>query len=219
MVDKESVEKICEKIREDGDKEIASILEKARSTAADILGKAEAKCDEATEKIMRDAKEKGETESRRLLSSVNIEVRRTKLKAREDVVGVITKKVEEKLAGVRSSAEYTDILTGLVVEAVRGLGGKSFVVYVDRKDLKLLEEKIFPRVREIMAGESAPVSSLQARPLEKSSTGGARVGHPGGNVIYDNTFEARMFRYRDDIRMAIFDEVFYPEDGGETGSA
>ena len=219
MVDKESVEKICEKIREDGDKEIASILEKARSTAADILGKAEAKCDEATEKIMRDAKEKGETESRRLLSSVNIEVRRTKLKAREDVVGVITKKVEEKLAGVRSSAEYTDILTGLVVEAVRGLGGKSFVVYVDRKDLKLLEEKIFPRVREIMAGESAPVSSLQARPLEKSSTGGARVGHPGGNVIYDNTFEARMFRYRDDIRMAIFDEVFYPEDDGETGSA
>jgi hypothetical protein len=38
-------------------------------------------------------------------------------------------------------------------------------------------------------------------------------------VIYDNTFEARMFRYRDDIRMAIFDEVFYPEDDGETGSA
>ena len=219
MVDKDSVEKICGQIREDGDREIASILEKARSTAADILGKAESKCDEATARIMRDAKERGETESRRLLSSVNIEVRRTKLKAREEVVGVITKKVQEELSGMRSSAEYPDILTRLVVEAVRGLEGKSFVVYVDKKDLKLLKEKIFPRVREIMAGESAPVSSLQARPLEKSSAGGARVGHPGGNVIYDNTFEARMFRYRDEIRMAIFDVVFYPEDGGETGSA
>ncbi len=219
MVDKESVEKICGQIREDGDREIASILDKARSTAADILSKAAAKHDEATEKIMRDAREKGEMESRRLLSSVNIEVRRTKLKAREEVVGVITGKVEEELSGIRSSAGYPDILTGLVLEAVRGLEGKSFVIYVDNRDLGLLEEKIFPRVKETMAAESAPVSSLQARPLEKSSAGGARVGHPGGNVIYDNTFEARMFRYRDDIRMAIFDEVFYPEDDGETGSA
>ncbi|MCK4548798.1 MAG: hypothetical protein KAU49_01465 [Candidatus Krumholzibacteria bacterium] len=219
MVDKESVEKICGQIREDGDREIASILDKARSTAADILGKAEAKRDEATGKIMRDAKDRGETESRRLLSSVNIEVRRTKLKAREEVVGAITKKVQEELAGIRSSDDYPDILTQLVVEAILGLEGKSFIVYVDKKDLVLLEEKVFPSVKEKMEAESSPVSSIQARPLEKSSSGGARVGHPGGKVIYDNTFEARMFRYRDDIRMTIFDEVFYSEDDGETGSA
>lgn len=219
MVDKESVEKICGQIKEDGEKEIASILDKARSTAADILGKAQVNRDEATEKIMRDAKERGETESRRLLSSVNIEVRRTKLKAREDVVGVITKKVQEELDGIRGSGDYPDILTSLVVEAILGLEGKSFIVYVDKRDLGILEEKVFPRVKEKMEGESSPVSSLQARQLEKSSAGGARVGHPGGKVIYDNTFEARMFRYRDDIRMTIFDEVFYSEDDGETGSA
>jgi vacuolar-type H+-ATPase subunit E/Vma4 len=219
VVDNESVEKICGQIREDGESEIASILEKARSTAADIVGKAEAARDETAAKIMREARDKGETETRRLLSGVNIEVRRAKLKAREEVVGVITKKVQEKLGGIRESGDYPDILTRLVVEAILGLEGKSFIVYVDRKDLVLLEEKVFPRVRERMEAESAPVSSLQARPLEKSSAGGARVGHPGGKVIYDNTFEARLFRYRDDIRMAIFDEVFHPEDSGETGSA
>jgi vacuolar-type H+-ATPase subunit E/Vma4 len=219
VVDKESVERICEQIREDGEREVASILEKARSTAGDITGKAEAKRDEATESIMRDARERGETESRRLLSSVNIEVRRAKLRAREEVVGVITERVQEKLSSVRSSDEYPDILTRLVIEAIHGLGGKSFVIYVDKKDLDLLEKNIFPRVREALSAESSPISSLQARPLEKSSSGGARVGHPGGNVIYDNTFEARMFRYRDDIRMVIFDEVFYSEESGETGSA
>jgi vacuolar-type H+-ATPase subunit E/Vma4 len=219
VVDNESVERICKQIREDGEREIDSILEKARSTAAEIIGKAEANRDEAAAKIMHEAEEKGKMESRRLLSSVNIEVKRAKLRAREEVVAVITKKVEEALAGIRSTAAYPDILTGLVIEAVRGLEGKSFVVYVDRKDLSMLEEKVFPRIREIMAAESAPVSSLQARPLEKSSAGGARVGHPGGNVIYDNTFEARMFRYRDDVRKVIFDEVFYSEDSGETGIA
>jgi vacuolar-type H+-ATPase subunit E/Vma4 len=219
VVDNESVERICGQIREDGDKEIESILEKARSTAAEIIGKAEATRDEAAAKIMHEAEERGKTESRRLLSSVNIEVRRAKLRAREGVVAVITKKVEEALEKIRSAAGYPDILTGLVIEAVRGLEGKSFVVYVDRRDLGMVEEKVFPRIREIMSAESAPVSSLQARPLEKSSAGGARVGHPGGNVIYDNTFEARMFRYREDIRKVIFDEVFHPEDSGETGSA
>jgi vacuolar-type H+-ATPase subunit E/Vma4 len=219
VVDKESVEKICGQIREDGEKEIASILEKARSTAGDIRAKAEAKRDEAAEKIMREAKERGETESRRLLSSVSIEVRRAKLKSREEVVSVIRKKVEGELGSIRQSDRYPEILGGLVVEAIRGLGGKSFVVYVDKRDLELLESKVFPVVKDSMSADSAPVSSLQARPLEKSSAGGARVGHPGGNVIYDNTFEARMFRYRDDIRMVIFDEVFHKGDGGETGSA
>jgi vacuolar-type H+-ATPase subunit E/Vma4 len=219
VVDKESVEKICGQIKEDGEREIASILEKARSTAADIRGKAEAKRDETAGRILKEAQERGEMESRRLLSSVSIEVRRAKLRAREEVVGVITKKVQGLLEGIRSSEEYPDILTGLVVEAIIGLEGKSFVVYVDKKDLDLLEKTVFPRVKERMAAESAPVSSLQARPLDKSSTGGARVGHPGGKVIYDNTFEARMFRYRDDIRMMIFDEVFYKGDDGESGSA
>ena len=78
MGESESAEKICEQIREDGEREIASILEKARSTAEEIIGKAEAKRDEAAGKIMREAREKGEAESRRLLSSVNIEVRRAK---------------------------------------------------------------------------------------------------------------------------------------------
>jgi vacuolar-type H+-ATPase subunit E/Vma4 len=219
VVDKESVEKICGQIREDGEREIASILEKARSTAAGIRSKAESKRDEVTGKILNEAKERGETESRRLLSSVNIEVRRAKLRAREEVVGVITKKVQDLLEGIRGSDEYPQILTELVIEAIIGLEGKSFVVYVDKKDLELLEKAVFPRVKEKMKEESSPVSSLQARPLDKSSAGGARVGHPGGKVIYDNTFEARMFRYRDDIRMTIFDEVFYKEDGGESGSA
>jgi vacuolar-type H+-ATPase subunit E/Vma4 len=219
VVDKESVEKICGQIREDGDREIASILEKARRTASDILDDAEAKRNEAAEKIMRDARERGKIESRRLLSSVNIEVRRAKLRSREEVVSVIRKRVEEKLAGIRKSAEYPEILTRLVVEAIHGLEGKSFVVYVDKRDLAILEEQVFPRVKKTMEDESSPVSSLQARPLEKSSSGGARVGHPAGKVIYDNTFEARMFRYRDDIRMTIFDEVFYSEDGKGTGSA
>lgn len=219
MVDNESVDKICSQIREDGDREIESILDKARRTAEEITGKAEAQRDEIAGRIMHEAEERGKTESRRLLSSVNIEVRRAKLRAREEVVSVVNGMVEKELKGMRDSKRYPGVLTGLVTEAVRGLEGKSFVVSVDKRDLAMLERDVFPRVKKTMTGEGRPVNSLLARPLEKSSLGGARVGVPGGNVIFDNTFEARMFRFREEIRARIIDEVFYTDEDGESGSA
>ena len=215
MGDNESVDKICAQIEEDGEREIESILEKARGTAADIVAKAEARRDEIAGKILKEARERGASESRRLLSSVNIEVRRARLKAREEVVSEIMKGVEGELGKIRESGDYEDILASLLAEGIRGRDGKSFVVHADRRDIPLIEEKVFPRVKRIMKDESRPVGSMQARPLEKRSAGGVRVGVPGGRVIYDNTFEARMFRYRDAIRTRIFDEVFAEEDAGE----
>lgn len=219
MVDNESIERICGQIREDGEKEIESILDKARRTAGDITGKAEAQKEEIAARIMREAGERGKTESRRLLSSVSIEVRRAKLRAREEVVSVVGGLVEAKLREMRGSERYPGILADLVTEAVRGLDGKSFVVSVDKRDLGLLDAEVFPRVKRAMSAEGRPVNSLQARPLEKSSLGGARVGVPGGNVVFDNTFEARMFRFRDEVRARIIDRVFYADTAGESDSA
>ncbi len=219
MADKESVEKICNQIREDGEKEIKSILDKAEQTASGILESAGKDGEEAAGKIMKEAKAKGEIEHRRLLSSVSIEVRRTKLKAREEVISKIGAKVEERLKGIREDESYIGILAGLVAEAVRALDGGVFQVSVDRRDLKLLEEKVFPRVIETMRAENRQVEKLDATVLEEKSIGGARVGVPGGKVIYDNTFEARMYRMRDDTRNIIFKEVFYPEGSEDSDSA
>lgn len=213
MVDNESVGRICDQIREDGEREIASILGKARSTVAEIVAGAERERDRIAARIMEEARERGQIETRRLLSSVAIEVRRARLRAREEVVSVAEKQVERELQGMRSSHRYPQVLAGLVAEAVRALEGKSFIVHADKRDLELLDREIFPRLKRELSAEGHPVNLLQARPLEKSSLGGARVGVPGGNVIFDNTFEARMFRFRERIRALVIDAVFYAQDG------
>lgn len=219
MVDNESVDKIVSQIREDGEREMKSILEKADQTASEIISKAESQSEAAVEKIRKEALEKGETARRRLLSSVNIEVKRAKLKAREDVVNKAGKMVEELLAGSREKDDYPEVLAGLVVEALRGLDGSEFQVYADRRDVAVLKEKVFPAVIEKMSGEAKEIGSIEALPLEKSSMGGVRVGVPGGKVIYDNTFEARIYRMRDKIRNIIFESVFEPEGSEGSGSA
>ena len=93
------------------------------------------------------------------------------------------------------------------------------MVYVDRRDLGFLESKVFPAVQKIIEENGRNVKGFEAKALEEPSLGGARVGVPGGNVIFDNTFEARMYRLRNTIRSVIFKEVFSPEQSEESGSA
>lgn len=219
MVDNESIDRICSRIREDGEKEIESILEKARQTADGIVARANGAGEAAAGKILKEAKEKGGVARKRLLSSVNLEVKRAKLRAREEIVSAVHEKVERSIADIRKAGDYAAVLTDLAAEAIRTLGGGSFFVSVNREDLELLEKKVFPALRELLKGEGRAISKIEAKPLTKPSSGGVQVGAPGGNVIYDNTFEARIYRLREDIRNIIFEEVFSSGTSEERGSA
>lgn len=208
----ESVDRICEQIREDGAKEVGSIVEKARRSAGEILAKAEAEARKVGERIVKEAEERGELGKKRALSSVSLEVRRIRLRAREEVVSAAMDQVHASIERSRERADYPEVLARLIVEALRALEGGEFVVYADRRDVGALESKVFPLVRKAMQAEGRAVTALAATPLDTESAGGVRVGVPGGNVIYDNTFEARMYRFRDDVRAIIFEGVFSAED-------
>lgn len=208
MVENESVDKICSQIIEDGEKEIESILGKAEETASGIIEKAEEEARRFSAKLLKEAGERGELERRRLLSSVNLEVRRTKLRAREEIVSSVQKKVSEIVKEQRQGDDYAGILAGLITEAIGALDGDHFIVHVDRMDLDLLKGRVFGAVRDAVKRSGRRIAHLEARVLDKPTLGGARVGVPGGKVIFDNTFEARMYRLRDEIRNIIFEEVF-----------
>jgi vacuolar-type H+-ATPase subunit E/Vma4 len=212
LVDQESIDKICQRILEDGEKEISSIIEKAEQTAADIREKAGKRGDEIAEKILKEAGEKGESAQRRLLSSVSLEVKRAKLRAREEVIASIQEKVEDAIRRFRDSEEYPRVLTNNVAEAVRALNKGRFLVYVDPRDVGLLKEKVFPAVLEMMDAEGIKPEGMEAKPLEETTLGGARISVLGGNVIFDNTFEARLYRLRNEVRHIIFEEVFSVEE-------
>ena len=96
----------------------------------------------------------------------------------------------------------------MIAEAISALEGDHLLVYVDSRDLSLLDMKVFAAVRDATSKMGRRVEKLEGRALDTQVLGGARVGVPGGNVIFDNTFEARMYRLRDEIRNTIFEEVF-----------
>ena len=216
MVDNESVKEICNRIKEDGEKEIGSILDKAEKTALEIVKKAEDEKDRIVKEILAKAEEKGLVEQRRQLSGVQIEMKREKLKIREEVITNVMKKVRISLEDARTQSGYSGILRELIIEGIGALGGKSFFIFVDRRDFNLTEKEVIPAVRAEFNGR---IENIEIKELEKESIGGAKIGVPGGNVIYDNRFEARLYRLRDNIRNLIFEEIFSLEGSEGSGSA
>jgi vacuolar-type H+-ATPase subunit E/Vma4 len=216
LVDNESVKEICNRIKEDGEKEIGSILDKAEKTALEIIKKAEDEKDKIVKEILAKAEEKGLVEQRRQLSGVQIEMKREKLKIREEVITNVMKKVRVSLEGARTQSGYSGILRELIIEGIGALGGKSFFVFVDRRDFNLTEKEVIPAVRAEFNGR---IENIEIKELEKESIGGAKIGVPGGNVVYDNRFEARLYRLRDGIRNLIFEEIFSLKGSEGSGSA
>jgi vacuolar-type H+-ATPase subunit E/Vma4 len=212
VAENESVDQICERIRADGQKEIDSILEKARAAAAEIIAKAEEEAKHAGERIVKEAADKGEILKKRSLSSVSLEVKRIRLRAREEVVTAVMEQAKGKIDGSRSRPDYPDILAGLIVEALGYLEGGEFVVYADKRDLGLLSSKTFPAVLKMERGKGRQVTKLEAKELPGPTSGGVRIAVPGASVIYDNIFEARLYRYRDAIRRLIFGGLFSAKD-------
>jgi vacuolar-type H+-ATPase subunit E/Vma4 len=212
LAENDSVDKICEQIREDGAREVNSIIEKAKRTAAEIMTKAEGEAKKVGERIIEEAAEKGELAKKRMLSSVSLEVRRIKLKAREEVVTAVMEMVRGSIDAGRKRPDYAKVLGELTAEAIHVLKGEEFIVFADQRDIALLESAVLPAVKELMKNNGRAVKRIECRALPGATAGGVQVGVPGGNVIFDNTFEARMYRFRDDIRAIIFERIFSAED-------
>jgi len=219
LVDNESVARICDRILEDGENEIKSILDKAEQTAADITGKAEGVSKSTADAVIKEARRKGDLIKRRILSSVNLEVKRAKLKARESIVAEVNGKVEEALGSLRDKPRYAGVLSSMIAESVRALDGENFVIFADRRDIGLIESEVTAAAGKMLEGEGRRVERFEVEALKEAVLGGLRVGVPGGNVIFDNTFEARIYRMQDEIRSIIFDEIFSKEASEEQGSA
>jgi len=207
LVNEESVNEICEQIREDGKREVDSILDKAGRTADGIMEKARTEGEKAAQEIMKDAEAKAQAIKKKILSSVALEAKREKLRLREELFEEVISLVKEKLARLRESKRYPEVLARLALEAIEALGRNEVTVYADRRDIELVRDEVVPAIIGKVKEKGIAVDSITVSELERQVLGGLMVGATGGNVIYDNTFESRIYRMENDIRTIVYREI------------
>jgi V/A-type H+-transporting ATPase subunit E len=168
------------------------------------------------ESILNDARtqgqEKAEITKRKIISSVELEVKRLKLKARGEVIKEIINRVEKKVESRMSEEGYRQFLTDWVTEAAVGLGANSAVINASPPERQLIDEPLISQVQEKVyccTGNRVQLQLSQSEPLKDQ---GVVLVSSDGRTAFNNQVKTRIRRHERTIRNLLYNNLFNDDD-------
>lgn len=199
------LELFCRAIREEVEREVRDIRERAESEALSTVSEAKRRADQRREMETLALRSKAHDEARRLLDGAELEAKRRVMAFREEVVREVLGELERKLRSFHGSPGVVDFLVKGIQEAIGHLPGNTFVVEMTEDDCRLMKDRM---------GEPSQERNVQLEMRASSSIeGGVRVYTGDGRQLYDNSVAARLKRHEREIRQEIWRELFGTDKG------
>jgi len=199
------VGKIEEIIINEAKEKAENIIVKAREEAKKVLGKAEQEAKREAEEIISKKKTDAEAQARRILSEAKLEARLKILNAKEQLISEAFDKALEKLKEFSQSAQYKTALENLIKDAAIIIrGGDLEVLLPENTNVDLDLSKIAKEVEE----QTGVKTSLNISKERIRSIGGVIVRSKDRLLTVDNTFEARLERLREQLRVNVANLLF-----------
>ena len=199
------VGKIEEIIINEAKEKAENIIVKAREEAKKVLGKAEQEAKREAEEIISKKKTDAEAQARRILSEAKLEARLKILNAKEQLISEAFDKALEKLKEFSQSAQYKTALENLIKDAAIIIrGGDLEVLLPENTNVNIDLSKIAKEVEE----QTGVKTSLNISKERIRSIGGVIVRSKDRLLTVDNTFEARLERLREQLRVNVANLLF-----------
>lgn len=197
---------------------ISGIESDARKEADKILGEAKKRASELrmytekqVESILRDAEEKARTQSeaieKKVLSGVEIEVKRKSLYLKEKIFSEVLSRVKEVFKSLIQTPSYRTVLLNWIVEAAVGLGVDEGIVSTSKNEQHLIDQELLRRAEK-------QVSDILGKnvKLRLSRNSGTQQGivltASDGRTAFNNQVATRLLRYQRKIRDLIYTKLF-----------
>jgi vacuolar-type H+-ATPase subunit E/Vma4 len=197
---------------------ISGIESDARKEANKILGEAKKRASELrmytekqVESILRDAEEKARTQSeaieKKVLSGVEIEVKRKFLYLKEKIFSEVLSRVKEEFKSLIQTQSYRTVLLNWIVEAAVGLGVDEGIVSTSKNEQHLIDQELLRRAEK-------QVSDILGKnvKLRLSRNSGTQQGivltASDGRTAFNNQVATRLLRYQRKIRDLIYTQLF-----------
>jgi vacuolar-type H+-ATPase subunit E/Vma4 len=197
---------------------ISGIESDARKEADKILGEAKKRASELrmytekqVESILRDAEEKARTQSeaieKKVLSGVEIEVKRKFLYLKEKIFSEVLSRVKEEFKSLIQTQSYRTVLLNWIVEAAVGLGVDEGIVSTSKNEQHLIDQELLRRAEK-------QVSDILGKnvKLRLSRNSGTQQGiiltASDGRTAFNNQVATRLLRYQQKIRDLIYTQLF-----------
>ncbi len=195
---------IAEDILKEAKERAARIIRDAKKETHTILDAANLSAREEEEREVKEARARGEHIHEETLAKGRMKAKREILQKREELINEVFKKVEKSLREYVSSGKYERDLLRIAVSASKKLGFDKIVIQANRRDLKLLERNKDRIARELDGEKSISISF--GEPIQ--TIGGVKVGAPDGKIEIDETFEGRMRREFETLRVQVAKVLF-----------
>jgi|TARA_B100000315_G_scaffold88488_1_gene81314 V/A-type H+-transporting ATPase subunit E len=195
---REAFENVVSKVVNDITKEIMSSLENSHNDALKIIENAEQESDINAAEILQSVDKEGDTLRRRIIGNTELKARNKSLQLIEETVNKIFAESLKGLNDISSNKNYDKSIKRHLEEGLDAIGGEKFTVSCDTKDVDLLN-KISKEVQETR-GVKIKLSSKSI-----SCNGGVKIMNHDGSVIFNNTVEARLERFKPLLRKQISD--------------
>ncbi|MEM2874991.1 MAG: V-type ATP synthase subunit E family protein [Candidatus Hadarchaeales archaeon] len=191
---------IAEDIIKEAREEAERIVAEARKEAEATLEAAKITAKETEEARLREAERMGAAEMERILSEGRLRIKKEILRRREELIESVFARARKELEEHVRSRKYEEDLVRIVKKAVKGIGARKVVVRTNRRDLGIIERE--KRTIERETGASLALGD----PI--IVTGGVRVVAPDLRVELDETFEGRLAREMESLRVKVAETLF-----------
>lgn len=191
---------IAEDILKEAREKADEIVRGAKKDAHTKLDAARLGAREEKERELREARIRAGQIREEVLAEGRMKAKREVLRAREEIINEVLKEAEDRLRRYVSTKKYEADLIRIAVDTCKKLGSDQVVIWANHRDLKLLEKYKEQIERKLGGGEKSVSVSLGG---SIQTIGGVRVGTPDGKVEIDETFEGRMRRESEALRVKI----------------
>jgi len=196
---------IVDDIVKEAKEKAAEVIRAAKREAATMLDAARLGAKEEEEHKLKEALARGKQVYEEVMAKGRMRVKKDMLQKKEGLIGDVVKEAEERLRAHVASKRYKEDLARIALGACRKLGSGDVVLRANRRDLKLLEPFKEQMARELRGGEKI-VNISFGEPIQV--IGGVRVASLDGKVEIDETFEGRMRREFEVLRVKVAKVLF-----------
>jgi V/A-type H+-transporting ATPase subunit E len=191
-----ALEDILRALEEKAEVRVETIQSEAEQRVAEIISEVERDAEHTRRVRARKVEEAVRSESAAIVYSASLKAKNLLIKAQEETVDEAFRMAEQRLRELHKDESYPAILETLLDEVLEFFEGE-VVLQVRSEDR--------PAVERMMAERNRPYQVSEA-PLEAS--GGLTASSHNGEVMVYNTFESRLEKARDKLRLAISNTLF-----------
>jgi vacuolar-type H+-ATPase subunit E/Vma4 len=191
---------ILKALEDKAEARVVAIEKEAGLRVQEILAEVEKEAARTQRVRLKKVEDQIRSEATGIVYSAQLKAKNKLIKAQEETVDEAFQKAEAKIATLDKQQDYPQILEVLLDECLDFFPEGEVLVEVRPQDRAIVEAALSGRNRAFRVSDT---------PLEAS--GGLVVSSPDGLIVVSNTFESRLGKARDHLRLEISKALFGAE--------